>query len=118
MDRRLLGRKAEALAVEHLRKQGLRIEERNFRCRLGEIDLVARDGATLVFVEVRSRTTVRFGFPQESVGHRKQQRLRRIAQVYLYLQGRGEAAVRFDVVSVSFDRQGNPERIEHIAHAF
>jgi len=116
LDRRLLGRKAEALAVEHLRKQGLRIEERNFRCRLGEIDLVARDGATLVFVEVRSRTTVQFGFPQESVGHRKQQRLRRIAQVYL--QGRGEAAVRFDVVSVRFDRQGNLERIEHIAHAF
>jgi len=116
LDRQLLGRKAEALAVAHLRKQGLRIEERNFRCRLGEIDLVARDGATLVFVEVRSRTSAEFGLPEESVGHRKQQRLRRIAQVYL--QGRGETTVRFDVVSVRFDRQGNLQRIEHIPQAF
>lgn len=116
MDRLSLGRKAEALAAAHLKQAGLRLEERNFRCRLGEIDLVARDGATLVFVEVRSRTSSAFGLPQESVGRRKQQRLRRLAQ--FYLQGRSDTAVRFDVVSVSFDRQGNPERVEHIPHAF
>ncbi len=112
----MLGQRAEALAVAYLQKQGLRIEIRNFRCRLGEIDLVARDGATLVFVEVRSRTSSEFGLPQESVGYRKQQRLRRIAEVYL--RGRDEVAVRFDVVSVRFDRQGNLQQIEHIPHAF
>lgn len=116
LDRRLLGQKGEALAVAHLRKCGLHIETRNFRCRLGEIDLVAREGKTLVFIEVRSRTSLAFGLPQETIDYRKQRRLRRIAQVYL--QGRSEALVRFDVVAVQFDRLGNPQRIDHIPNAF
>lgn len=116
MDRRELGQRGEALAVAHLKRKGLRIETRNFRCRLGEIDLIARDGNVLVFVEVRSRTSREFGLPQESVDYRKQQRLRRIAQVYL--QGRPETAVRFDVVAVLFDRSGNLVHLEHIPNAF
>lgn len=116
LERRLLGQKGEALAVAHLKKRGMRIETRNFRCRLGEIDLIAWDGQTLVFVEVRSRTSMDYGLPQESIDYRKQRRLRRIAQVYLH--GRGEKAVRFDVVAVQFDQQGSLQHIEHIPNAF
>ncbi len=116
MDRQWLGQRGEALAVAHLKKRGLRIEAQNFRCRLGEIDLVARDGSVLVFVEVRSRTSAEFGLPQETVDYRKQRRLRQIAQVYL--QGRVETTVRFDVVAVLFDREGNLRRLEHIPNAF
>lgn len=116
LERRLLGQKGEALAVAHLKKRGMRIETRNFRCRLGEIDLIAWEGQTLVFVEVRSRTSVDYGLPQESIDYRKQRRLRQIAQFYLY--GRSEKTVRFDVVAVQFDQQGNPQHIEHITNAF
>jgi putative endonuclease len=70
----------------------------------------------LVFIEVRSRTSTNFGLPQETISHHKQQRLRRIAQFYLL--GRTETAVRFDVVAVFFDREGNLRRLEHIPNAF
>lgn len=112
----MLGKRGEALAVAHLKKQGMSIEARNYRCRLGEIDLVAREGDTLIFVEVRSRTSTGFGLPQETVDHRKQRRLRRIAEVYL--SGRSETPVRFDVVAVLFNPQGEPRHIEHIPDAF
>jgi len=116
MDRRSLGERGEALAIAHLQKQGMRIEARNFRCRLGEIDLVARDGETLVFIEVRSRASTGCGLPQETVNHRKRKRLRRLAEFYLL--GREQTPVRFDVVAVLFDREGNLRRLEHIPDAF
>jgi putative endonuclease len=96
------GREAEGQAAEFLQGQGLRIVERNWRCRLGEIDLVAKHGATLVFVEVRARTSRTFGGAAESIGHAKRRKL--IAAANLYLAARRvDAACRFDAVLIEAD---------------
>jgi putative endonuclease len=111
-----LGRRGEALAAALLQAQGLTIVERNFRCRAGEIDLVALDGATLVFVEVRSRRGDRVGTPFESVDPRKRARVTRVARHFLAARGLGERDVRFDVVGVRFDAE--PPSVEHLRGAF
>jgi len=114
--RREKGRLGEHLAREFLREKGLIILESNVRCPLGEIDVVARDGSTLVFVEVRSRSVDRFGLPQESVNRRKQRRITQLAQWYLKKHPFPGLCVRFDVVAVSWERE--PPRITWIPNAF
>lgn len=91
------GAQAEALAAEYLCRQGLRLLERNFRTRRGEIDLVMRDGAVIVFVEVRLRTNAAFGGAAASITAAKRARLVAAAQVYLARLGR-EPPCRFDAV--------------------
>jgi len=103
------------MAAAYLRGKGFRILERNFRCRLGEIDIIARQGDCLVFVEVRTRSSARCGLAQESITARKVSRLRRLAQVYLAQRSFGRLNVRFDVVAVNC--AGKP-RITHIENAF
>lgn len=92
----------EALAERFLSSRGLRVLERNFHCRLGEIDLVMRDGATVVFVEVRYRGSAVYGSAAETVGARKRLRIQRAAGIYI---GRRPALTeqpcRFDVVGIS-----------------
>ena len=111
------GAAAERLAGAWLRRRGLRPLDANYRCRAGEIDLVMRDGDTLVFVEVRYRKSDRFGSGAESVDRAKQHRIVRAASRYLQQHPRWANDVcRFDVISVSGD-EGNPE-IEWIRHAF
>ena len=90
------GARAEDLCAEFLRKSGLRVLARNWRCRLGEIDLVAEEGATLVFAEVRYRSGERFGGAAESVTATKQARL--VLAARLYLMRRPDADCRFDVL--------------------
>jgi putative endonuclease len=96
-----LGRRGEDLACRHLEAQGLRLLERNYRCRAGEIDLVMLDGSTLVLVEVRSRSTSAHGSAAATVGFRKQQRFIRAAR-HLLLTRRDwrSMPVRFDVVAI------------------
>ncbi|MDI6907285.1 MAG: YraN family protein [Thermoanaerobacterales bacterium] len=118
MERKERGIQSEATVEAYLRRQGYRILARNFRCRMGELDLVALDGNELVFVEVRSRASTGFGLPEESVARRKQQRLRRAAQCYLLATGQPEAFCRFDVVGVVLDGIGRACHIEHIKDAF
>ncbi len=105
------GAKAEQYACVHLRQQGLAIVARNWRCRGGEVDIVARDGHTLVFVEVRSRTGTRYGTPEESLSRTKLRRLWRAAHLYVGTFDPG-FPIRFDVVAVS------PDDIRHIRGAF
>ena len=107
------GGAAEDLAARYLEGQGLAIVERNWRCRAGEIDLVARDGATLVFVEVRLRTSAAFGGAAASVDAHKQRRVLRAARTYL--SGRPDTPCRCDVVGL--DRL-DPGRVEWIRDAF
>jgi len=92
----------EELACRYLETRGGRILERNYRCRLGEIDIIGRIDDCLVFVEVRYRRSSRFGDPAETVDRRKQQRMIRTAQHYLSRHGRGAAglATRFDVAAI------------------
>jgi len=95
------GAQAEQAACDHLRAQGLKLHSRNYRCRSGEIDLIMRDGETLVFVEVRYRSSNRFGGAAASVDAAKQQKLIRAAQTFLGEQRLHHLPCRFDVVTVS-----------------
>jgi putative endonuclease len=107
------GGAAEAAAAQFLSRQGLTLICSNYRCRLGEIDLVIRDGPSIVFVEVRLRTNPSFGGAAESIGPRKRARI--IAAARHYLAGKPEVPCRFDVVLL--DRL-EPPRIEWIRDAF
>ena len=107
------GAAAEALAAVFLEGQGLRIVERNYRCRFGEIDLVARSGAVLVFVEVRARQSEAFGGAAGSITAAKRRRLVAAARHYL-AKHRVSRACRFDVVLV----RGREQQIEWLADAF
>lgn len=106
------GARAEDLCAELLRSSGLRVVERNWRCRHGEIDLIAEERGTLVFAEVRMRSGASFGGAAESVTEAKRARL--LAAARLYLTRRPEATCRFDVFLV----EGAPSRIEWIRDAF
>lgn len=101
--RRHLGSRGEDLAVEVLLTRGWRLLDRNYRCRLGEIDLVAADGSVIVFIEVKTRHSTAFGTPAEAVGSIKQRRLLLLAQQYLQSRGLVESPSRFDVVAIRFE---------------
>jgi putative endonuclease len=114
--RRQLGDHGEDLAAAALKRQGYKILERNYVTPLGEIDLIARQGKTVVIVEVKTRKSARFGTPQESVSAAKQARLRRLAAYYLKDRRLTGAMVRFDVVAVTL--AGDGPRVEIIHNAF
>ena len=104
------------LAAQFLESKGLRIAARNFRCPIGEIDLIGWDGKTIVFIEVKSRYSKNFGLPQEAVSLTKQKRLTRLGQWYIKqnrLQGR---PARFDVIAIDW-QSGAPE-LTWIVNAF
>ncbi|MFH1604025.1 MAG: YraN family protein [Pseudomonadota bacterium] len=113
MTRQTHGKLAEALSADYLQKHGLRLIERNFSCRLGEIDLILADGPTLVFAEVRLRRNRNYGGAAASVTAAKRQRILRAARHYL--MGKAEQACRFDVLLLD---ALDPERIEWIKDAF
>ncbi len=115
---RALGQAGEAAAVRYLKRRGLVIVARNLRSRLGEIDLVARDGSTLVFVEVKTRRGPAAEPPEAAVDTRKRLRLGRLALGYLATHRLGEPACRFDVVGVALDEAGAVTAVRHIPHAF
>jgi putative endonuclease len=114
-----VGRRAEALAATLLEGAGLRVVARNWRRPEGELDLVADDGGTCVFVEVRSRTGTELGDPLESITPHKQARVIRAARLYLDAERPGASAYRFDVVAVTFDPEGKaPPVVVHLPAAF
>lgn len=111
-----VGKAGEDEAVRFLRKQGYEILERNYRCRYGEVDIIARDGGTIVFVEVKTRGGGSFGPPGASVDGRKQRRLTITSSFYLEGAGAAESDSRFDVVCIEM-KDGRPV-IELIRDAF
>ena len=113
-----LGRQGEDCAAEFLKKNGYQIIGRNVRAKFGEIDLVAKEGQTLCFVEVKTGSDSKFGFPEERILFYKQQRLIRLAQWYLQRGRLGEIPVRFDVVSILLGPDGSPARTRLIKGAF
>lgn len=109
----------EALVAEYLEAHGCRIVEKEWRCRFGEIDLIAEQEGTLLFVEVKLRTNLRYGMPRESVTAKKQEKLRSAALLYLSMHGL-DAPARFDVAEVYTDvhHSARSTRIEYIENAF
>jgi putative endonuclease len=112
---RMLGARGEWTAARYLRRQGMRIITRGYRARLGEIDLVARDGNTLVFVEVKAR---RRGVPAEAVTAEKERRITLTALRFLRRYRMLNQRCRFDVVSIVWPDDGRRPEIEHFRNAF
>src|SRR5690349_15165768 len=110
-----IGSLGEQLAVEHLQSAGLRVLARNWRCRYGELDVIAAEDAAriLIFVEVKTRTSDQFGGVAQAVTPEKVRRLRRLAGLWLAAQDEHWAAVRIDVIGVRIGRQRTPE-ISHL----
>lgn len=110
-----LGAKGEEHAVEFLKGKGYRLISRNFKTSIGEIDIIAEDKGTLVFIEVKTRTDNSFGHPFEAVTYRKREKIKKVA--LCYLKGlKKTAAARFDVMSIEMD--GDTPVIEHMIDAF
>ncbi len=114
--RQQFGEAGEALAARLLSKRGYRIIATNYRNPLGEIDLIARDRGTLVFVEVKARRSLHFGNPKEAVTPRKQRTLSRVALYYLKATGQSQSKARFDVVAIH--SAGPRPEIEIVQNAF
>jgi len=115
-DRRGLGRRGEDLAAQHLVARGYQIVVRNWRCEVGELDLVARDGGCLAFVEVRTRRGRALGTPEESVTPAKQARLIELALAYVQAHD-WQGDWRIDVVAVEMDSRGRLLRVDHYENA-
>ena len=109
----------EALAAEYLEARGCRIVEKEWRCRFGEIDLIAEKDGMLLFVEVKLRTNLQYGMPREYVTAKKQEKLRAAALLYLSMHGL-DVPTRFDVAEVCTDahHSARSTRIEYIENAF
>ena len=112
-----LGRSGEALAARYLEGRGWRIVERNFRSGRKEIDLVARRGRTVAFVEVKTRSGGRWGHPLEAVNALKRREIERVALRWVQLRGRDGELYRFDAVAVHWV-PGGPPRVEHVEDAW
>lgn len=112
-----LGARGEALAVVHLVAAGMEVVDRNWRNRHGELDIVARDGDVLVFVEVKTRSGIGYGTPAESVTYTKQTRIRRLALEWLDERGSPWVRLRFDVVAIVMTRDGDPV-VSHLRGVF
>ena len=116
LSRRSSGAWGEELALRYLERRGYRLVERNYRTRYGELDLVLREGDTLVFVEVKLRRTTGFGDPLEAVTPHKQAKIRSLAEHYLLNREPPFDTVRFDVVGILLGK--GPPRVQHIEDAF
>ncbi|MFI5957230.1 YraN family protein [Cryptosporangium sp. NPDC051539] len=112
-----VGAYGERVAVRHLQQAGLTVLDRNWRCSDGELDIVAREGDALVFCEVKTRRSGRYGVPAEAVVAAKVVRLRRLAAQWIRASGLHPGTVRFDVVSVRPQRSG-AAHVEHLRGAF
>jgi len=117
MDRQQVGKLGEKAAQKFLRRRGYRIRETGFRCRRGEIDIIAQQKDYLVFVEVRSKSNLDFGTPEESITQAKKERLIASALTYTTTHQHIPSLWRIDVVAVELDDRGKTKRIELIENA-
>jgi putative endonuclease len=111
-----VGKKGESIAVRYLKKQGFKVIEQNYRSKVGEIDIIAREKHNLVFVEVKTRRSRSFGSPKWAVTPQKQKAISMAALYYLKMTNQTNAAARFDVVSIL--ARGEDTQIELVRNAF
>lgn len=116
--RRDKGSLGELTAADFLQEKGYLLRDRNWRCRSGEIDIIAEDEGALVFVEVRSRSGTTYGTATESVNARKQAQVRNVASIYMHMKCVQDWPVRFDVIAVQLLPDGKAQVTEHICAAF
>lgn len=124
MSKQRIGAHGESIAAEHLQEKGYRILERNYRYERAEVDLVCfepaddpKEGGAIVFVEVKTRSGLDFGAPEEAVTDEKKRNIIRAAEAYLYEHRLAESAARFDVVGIVL-RQGESPAVRHFEDAF
>lgn len=117
MDRRTLGDWGEERALRYLSDQGYQLLTRNWRTREGEIDLVMKQDLTIVFIEVKTRKTDRFGSPEESITRGKQKRLRKTCLAYLQESDYEDRDWRIDVVAIEATKSGEITRLDHYENA-
>ncbi len=110
-----IGERGESLAIDYLKKQNMRILDQNYRNRRGEIDIIAYDRGTIVFIEVKSRLNRKYGEAMEAVDEMKQRKIYQTAKSYLHQKKRYHSLCRFDVIEVYFHED---IEINHIVHAF
>lgn len=116
MNKRSFGKECEALASTFLTKKGYEILERNFSCSFGEIDIIAKDGKTICFIEVKARRSGNFGKPLESVHVFKQNKMIKVAQYYFLKNKLIDVPVRFEAIGI--DLSVEPPKIEHVENIF
>jgi putative endonuclease len=116
-NKRITGNKGEDLACSYLEEIGLEIIERNYQFGHGEIDIIAKDGNTLVFIEVKYRKNFSFGPPELAVPKHKQQQVRKVAETYLWEKNISNQSCRIDVIAITQLKGKTPE-ISHIKNAF
>ncbi len=113
-----IGALGEDIAETHLKNLGYKVLDKNFRCRCGEIDLIAFNNGYLSFIEVKTRYGKNFGLPAESVNYSKQRKIYKAAQVYISYKNIADFNFRFDVIEVMLNNYNNEFSINHIEDAF
>jgi putative endonuclease len=113
-----LGNLGESIACDYLLTQGYHIIQRNFSCKVGELDIIASDNDVLVFIEVKTRTSDRFGLPSEAVSYSKQKKIAKTALSYIAYKKLFDYMSRFDVIEVSIDEAQGTHQINLIKDAF
>lgn len=114
MNNKEKGYLGEQIALKYLLKKGAQILHSNYRIKIGEVDIIAKINNELVFVEVKSRSTLKFGYPSEAVNYKKKRRISNVAQYYILANNLHNIPIRFDVIEVYF----NDKKINHIINAF
>jgi putative endonuclease len=114
MKRKEVGARGESFAVQKLEERGYHIRDRNWRTLEGELDIVAEEGDTIVFIEVKARTSRRFGWPEEALTKKKRQRLIKAALAYLDAYQIVETNWRFDFFAIEWSPEGDLVRMEHL----
>jgi putative endonuclease len=115
--RKELGRQGEERAAKYLQQHGYKILQRNYYTRYGELDIVCQKQGEIVFVEVKTRKSMCYGYPEESITYRKIQHLKKAAMIYLNELSNPFRGLRFDVITILIDQQGR-EKLNHIENAF
>lgn len=117
MNNKILGDIGESIAVEYLKRKGYLILEEKYKMKIGEIDIIAREKSTLVFIEVKTRRSLAFGYPSQAVNYSKQHKIIQTAQCYLRQECAYHKLCRFDVIEIYYMNE-NQYEVNHIKNAF
>ena len=118
VDRKSRGALAEEAAARFLESTGYTILARNYELRVGEVDIIAERGTAIAFIEVKSRQSTAIALPRENVNKKKQSKIARAAVGYVSINNVRNKDLRFDIIEVYLDHNGEPKKIEHLEHAF